>query len=77
MPVQYIGLVNCARIQYSEKGNDKNIHNLNYLTSNFPASNLENSSGFEISKASYFPGQLPYERQNLLIFGLFMTGNSL
>ena len=47
-------------ILYSEKGNDKNIHDLNELTSNFHASKFGNSSGLEISKASYFPGQLPY-----------------
>ena len=28
---------------------------------------FENSSGLRISKASYFPGQLPYSRQSLLI----------
>ena len=33
-----IGLVNGAGIQYSEKGNDKNIFDLNELTSHFYAS---------------------------------------
>ena len=40
LPVQYKCLVNGARIQYSEKGNDKNILDLNELTSTFHASNF-------------------------------------
>ena len=38
---------------------------------------FEDSSGLEISKASYYPGQLSNYRQNWLIPGLFMTGNCL
>ena len=38
LPVQHKVPVNGAGIQYSEKGNDKNIHVFNKLTSNFHAS---------------------------------------
>ena len=41
--------------------NHKNSANKsNRKQATFMHLSLENSSGFEISKASYFPGQLPY-----------------